>query len=209
VGGRGSKGEVLRTAIWRRCVRMAGSGSWLEPVRSRGVERRGRYVRAGAVAAGFKGRAERESERARQEDAAMRAPVGRDSGRWRRCGACGSHVLGRNTCGGKRRAAETNFPASSWFSASTFPQSRNLLSGRWLSAIGKRGKEECSPSTRWRRPGGGGIRPVGAEVLAARAVPMAVGSGNWRTCNRDMGWRDNTPLKDGVCANWVNLARRS
>jgi len=101
---------------------------------------------------------------------------------------------------------ETNFPERSWFSANTFPEKRDLLSGgKWLSNSGKRDGPEAFARWRVRVPAAGTYGLWARKFWKHGPFRWRFDEGEWRTCGRDPGLLDAVPLRTHVVANWVRL----
>ena len=104
-------------------------------------------------------------------------------------------------------AAKTNFPAKSWFSASTFPARADLLSGRkWLSNSGKRTGDEAFATYNLNVPATAKYFLWTRKFWKHGPFRWRFDSGTWRTCGRDIALADSVSLKKHTCANWVYLA---
>lgn len=106
--------------------------------------------------------------------------------------------------------AETNFPDKSWFSASTFEDNRDKLSGgAWLSNDGKRkaGQAEAFAVYRIEVPAAGEYELWTRKFWKHGPFRWRFGDGQWKTCGRDIALADSVALKQHTCANWVHLGR--
>ncbi len=105
---------------------------------------------------------------------------------------------------------ETNFPEESWFSAGTFPERRDQLSGgRWLSNSGPRSGPEAYAHYRVDIPAPGEYDFWTRKFWKHGPFKWRFGEGAWQTCGRDVALADSVDLKLHVCANWVHLGRVS
>ncbi len=103
-------------------------------------------------------------------------------------------------------AYDTNFPAKTSFSASTFAAKSGILSGgKWLSNEGK-------------RSGGEAYAKYKVEVAASREYGLwarkfwkhgpfrwRFDNGQWQECGRDVALADSVEIRTHLCANWVYL----
>ena len=102
----------------------------------------------------------------------------------------------------------TNFPPKSWFDASTFPDTANLLSGgQWLSSSGKRGKDELFARYAIEAPQEGEWNLWTRKFWKHGPFRWRFDAAAWQTCDRDCALADNTYLKEHVGANWVSLGK--
>lgn len=105
---------------------------------------------------------------------------------------------------------ETNFPKTSWFAPSEFKSTAHLLSeGDWLSASGKRGKDELFARYRITVPRPGQYDLWTRKFWKHGPFRWRFDRAAWQTCGRDVGLADNTFLKKHLGANWVNLGKVS
>ncbi|MFQ6130523.1 MAG: hypothetical protein ACE5R4_00655 [Armatimonadota bacterium] len=104
--------------------------------------------------------------------------------------------------------AQTNFPPQSWFSASTFPDTRHLLSGGdWLSNSGDRTGPEAFATYRVNVPADGEYNLWTRKFWKHGPFRWRFGQDQWRTCGRDIALADDTYLKEHLGANWVFLGK--
>jgi hypothetical protein len=102
--------------------------------------------------------------------------------------------------------AETNFPAQTSFSVSTFPENRILLSGGdWLTNEGNRTGAEAFARYKVRIPGGGAYELWCRKFWKHGPFRWRFGGAAWRTCSADVALADSTPIRKFLCANWVHL----
>jgi hypothetical protein len=102
----------------------------------------------------------------------------------------------------------TNFPAKSWFDASTFPETAHLLSGgQWLSASGKRGKDELFARYVLDVPADGQWTLWTRKFWQHGPFRWRFDQAAWQTCGRDCALADSTFLRQHLGANWVNLGQ--
>jgi len=102
----------------------------------------------------------------------------------------------------------TNFPAKSWFDASTFPETANLLSGgQWLSSSGKRGKDELFARYAMDVPADGQWTLWTRKFWKHGPFRWRFDQAAWQTCGRDCALADSTFLREHLGANWVNLGQ--
>ena len=102
----------------------------------------------------------------------------------------------------------TNFPAGSWFSASTFPKRAQRLSGRrWLSNDGKRTGAEAFATYRVTVPADGPYAFWTRKFWKHGPFRWRFDGRPWQTCGRDVALADSTPLKKHTVANWVHLGK--
>ncbi len=104
--------------------------------------------------------------------------------------------------------AKTNFPDETWFSAVTFPNNRNRLSGgAWLTNIGERSGEEAFAVYAVRVPKADEYDFWTRKFWKHGPFRWRFDGGEWRTCGRDCALADSTFLKTHVGANWVHLGK--
>jgi hypothetical protein len=104
--------------------------------------------------------------------------------------------------------AKTNFPAETWFSAKTFPDNADRLSGgRWLSNRGKRKGPAAFARYAVRVPAGGAYDLWTRKFWKHGPFTWRFDAGQWATCGRDCALADSVDLKTHVCANWVHLGK--
>jgi len=103
---------------------------------------------------------------------------------------------------------ETNFPAQSWFSPSTFEENRDLLSGGdWLSNSGERTGEEAFARYEIEVPASGEYSFWTRKFWKHGPFRWRFGDGEWRVCGADISLADDAYLKVHVGANWVSLGK--
>ena len=101
---------------------------------------------------------------------------------------------------------ETNFPKQSWFSASTFPETRHLLSeGEWLSNSGERKGPEAFAKYQVTVPADGEYHFWARKFWKHGPFRWRFGQDEWRICGRDIALADDAFLKEHTGANWVSL----
>ncbi len=102
--------------------------------------------------------------------------------------------------------AETNFPARTWFSASTFPEKRDVLSGGdWLTHDGERKGPEAFARYRVAVPEAGTYTLWCRKFWKHGPFRWRFDGGDWRVCGRDVGLVDSVPIREHLCVNWVTL----
>jgi len=100
----------------------------------------------------------------------------------------------------------TNFPARTYFSASTFADKRDLLSGgEWLTNAGKRTGAEAFARYQITTPAPGKYHFWSRKFWKHGPFRWRFDAGPWRTCGRDIGLADDTPIRKFLNANWVAL----
>lgn len=106
-------------------------------------------------------------------------------------------------------AAETNFPARTWFAASTFKAKRDkiLSAGDWLTSDGKRSGAEAFAKYRIHVPGAGEYNFWVRKFWTHGPFRWRFDRAEWRICGRDIALADNTPIRRYVCVNWVSLGK--
>jgi len=103
---------------------------------------------------------------------------------------------------------DTNFPARTWFSASTFPKTRDQLSGgAWLSNTGKRSGGEAFAKYRITVPADGSYTLHARKFYKHGPFRWRFDAQKWATCPRTVALIDSVPLKKHTCANWVYLGK--
>ncbi|MEK7476827.1 MAG: hypothetical protein AAB152_14490 [Candidatus Coatesbacteria bacterium] len=102
--------------------------------------------------------------------------------------------------------SETNFPAQTSFSSSTFPDHRSLLSGGdWLTNEGPRTGGEAFARYPVRIAEGGRLELWCRKFWKHGPFRWRIDTGPWRTCSQDVALADTTPIRRFLCANWVSL----
>lgn len=102
----------------------------------------------------------------------------------------------------------TNFPARSWFSADTIPDTRHLLSGGdWLSNSGNRAGPEAYATYAVTVPRDGEYRFWTRKFWKHGPFRWRFDQGEWQVCPFDVALADDTFLREHVGANWVYLGR--
>lgn len=103
---------------------------------------------------------------------------------------------------------ETNFPASTWLSAATFPARRDGLSGGdWLTNTGTRGREIAFATWRVRVSKRGTYDLWCRKFWKHGPFRWRFGEQAWATCGRDVALADSYDIRKHLCANWVHLGR--
>ncbi|HET6430439.1 MAG TPA: hypothetical protein VFJ30_18640 [Phycisphaerae bacterium] len=106
------------------------------------------------------------------------------------------------------RPARTNFPAKSWFSASTFPAKRDVLSkGDWLTNAGKRTGEEAFAAWRVNVPAPGEYHLWARKFWKHGPFRWRFNTGDWQSCTREVALADSADIRTHLCANWVYLGK--
>ena len=106
------------------------------------------------------------------------------------------------------KPAKTNFPRKSWFSASTFPNTREQLSGgAWLSSSSKRSGAEIFAKYNITVPVGGTYTLHVRKFYKHGPFRWRFDAQKWATCGRDIALIDSVSLKKHTCANWVYLGK--
>ncbi|MBM3214095.1 hypothetical protein FJZ36_04190 [Candidatus Poribacteria bacterium] len=101
---------------------------------------------------------------------------------------------------------ETNFPDSSWFSSSTFPETRDLLSGgEWLTNAGERTGDEAYAIYDVAVPADGQYDLWTRKFWKHGPFRWRFGTDEWRICGRDVSLADDTYLRTHLGAHWVYL----
>ena len=103
-------------------------------------------------------------------------------------------------------AAETNFPARTWFSAKG-KETDVLSGGRWLSNEGKRKGPEAFAKYKVAVPEEGEYALWTRKFWKHGSFRWRFDQGVWQTCGRDAGLADSVTLRKHVCANWVHLGK--
>ena len=104
--------------------------------------------------------------------------------------------------------AETNFPKRTWYSPSTLPKTRHLLSGGdWLTNIDKRTGPEAFAKYVVNVPADGEYSFWCRKFWKHGPFRWRFDRQKWQICGRDIGLADTAELKKFVCANWVNLGK--
>jgi len=106
------------------------------------------------------------------------------------------------------KPAKSNFPARSWFSASTFPKTRGQLSGgAWLSSSSKRSGAEFFATYKITVPAAGTYTLHTRKFYKHGPFRWRFDTRKWATCGRDIALIDSVSLKKHTCANWVHLGK--
>ncbi|MHC4716858.1 MAG: hypothetical protein ACYS5V_07810, partial [Planctomycetota bacterium] len=106
------------------------------------------------------------------------------------------------------KPARTNFPAKTWFSASTFPAKRDVLSGGdWLTNAGKRSGAEAFAAWRIEVPADGQYNFWARKFWKHGPFRWRFDRGDWRTCPRDVALADSADIRTHLCVNWVYLGK--
>ena len=104
------------------------------------------------------------------------------------------------------QTSATNFPKTSDFSPSTFPDEASELSaGDWLSVSGKRGADVLFATYHIEIPADGPYHFWTRKFWKHGPFQWRVGQSPWQTCDRNVALADETLLRKFVCANWVSL----
>ena len=102
--------------------------------------------------------------------------------------------------------AATNFPQRTYFSASTFPEKKHVLSGEaWLTNAGKRTGAEAFARYRVSVPADGEYHFWTRKFWKHGPFRWRFDDGEYRVCGRDIGLADDTPIRKFLNANWVAL----
>ncbi len=103
--------------------------------------------------------------------------------------------------------AETNFPDKTWFSASTFQETRHevLSGGDWLTNAGERSGPEAFARYRVTVPAAGEYGLWCRKFWKHGPFRWRFDGGEWRTCGRDVALADSVPIRTHLCVNWVHL----
>ncbi len=103
---------------------------------------------------------------------------------------------------------ETNFPQKTWFSSSSFPKNRHLLSeSEWLTNNGNRTGDEAFAKYRVEVPQDGEYDFWVRKFWKHGPFRWRFDANDWRTCPRDVALADNVVLMESVPANWVSLGK--
>jgi hypothetical protein len=103
---------------------------------------------------------------------------------------------------------ETNFPTNSWFAASGFPETRDLLSeGDWLSNSGDRAGPEAFAKYAIDVPAAGEYHFWTRKFWKHGPFRWRFDDGEWQICGRDIALADDTYLREHLGANWVSLGK--
>jgi len=105
--------------------------------------------------------------------------------------------------------AKTNFPAKTWFSASTFQDKRNaiLSGGDWLTHAGERKGPEAFARYRVSVPADGQYNLWARKFWKHGPFRWRFDTQPWQTCGRDVGLADNVVIRKHLCVNWVYLGK--
>ena len=100
----------------------------------------------------------------------------------------------------------TNFPRQTWLSASTFEATRAeiLSGGDWLTSAGKALARPVFARYSLRAAGGDYVFWT-RKFWKHGPFRWRFDVGDWRTCGRDVGLADSTPIRQFVSVNWVCL----
>lgn len=100
----------------------------------------------------------------------------------------------------------TNFPARSWFSADTFPENADLLSGSaWLSNSGDRTGDEAFARYTVTVPAAATYHFWTRKFWQHGPFRWRFDEADWRVCGRNVSLADSVELKLHTPANWVYL----
>lgn len=103
-------------------------------------------------------------------------------------------------------STDTNFPKSSWFSALTFKDKADRLSGRrWLSNHQQRDDQPLYARYQVKVPKTGRYRFWTRKFWKHGAFRWRFDKQAWKTCGRDCVLEDSVELRKFVCVNWVYL----
>ena len=106
------------------------------------------------------------------------------------------------------KPTKTNFPAKSWFSASTFAKNADRLSGRaWLSSSSKRSGAELFATYTITVPASGTYTLHTRKFYKHGPFRWRFDKQDWSICSRDISLIDTVALKKHTCANWVHLGQ--
>ena len=103
----------------------------------------------------------------------------------------------------------TNFPAKTWFSASTFEAKRHevLSGGDWLTNAGKRTGDEAFARYEVRVGDAGDYAFWTRKFWKHGPFRWRFDKEPWRTCPREVGLADTTEIRKFLCVNWVYLGK--
>ncbi|MBN1809806.1 MAG: beta-galactosidase [Planctomycetes bacterium] len=103
---------------------------------------------------------------------------------------------------------ETNFPASTWFSETTFRDKVHLLSGgKWLTNADKRTGPAAYARYSVNVPAGGRYRFWCRKFWKHGPFTWRFDDQPWRTCTKDVLLTDSVEIRQHLCVNWVYLGR--
>ena len=103
-------------------------------------------------------------------------------------------------------AFRTNFPDDTWFSARTFPERRDGLSGGdWLTNAGRREGEVAFAEWRVAVPQAGAFDLWCRKFWKHGPFRWRFDRRKWRECGRDIGLIDSMVIRTHLCVNWVYL----
>ncbi len=102
--------------------------------------------------------------------------------------------------------AETNFPNRTWFSSSSFPENRHLLSEeQWLTNSGDRSGEEAFAVYEIDVETAGMYQFWVRKMWKHGPFRWRFDDADWRICPRDVALADEVVLMEHVPANWISL----
>jgi hypothetical protein len=100
----------------------------------------------------------------------------------------------------------STFPADSWFSASTFPDTRDGLSGGdWLTVDSRSAGVPLSATYKIILPSSGTWNLWVRKFWQHGPFRWRFDGGEWRVCGRDCALADTVTFRQHLCANWVGL----
>ena len=105
------------------------------------------------------------------------------------------------------KPAESNFPARTWCSASTFEATRNeiLSGGDWITSDGPRGDDEVFAKWKVRVPSDGEYAVWARKFWKHGPFRWRFDAGPWQTCGRDCALADSVEIRTHLVVNWVPL----
>ena len=101
---------------------------------------------------------------------------------------------------------DTNFPARTSFSSSTFPAKKYALSeGEWLCNEGERQGGEAFAAYKIRVAKAARYKLWARKFWKHGPFRWRFDSGDWRVCGREVALADSVEIRTHLCANWVYL----
>ncbi len=103
---------------------------------------------------------------------------------------------------------QTNFPDRTWFSSSSFPENRHLLSeNHWLTNQGERSGDEAFAMYEIEVEKAGTYQFWGRKMWKHGPFRWRFDDAEWQICPRDVALADEVVLMEHVPANWVSLGK--
>jgi len=105
--------------------------------------------------------------------------------------------------------SNTNFPNKTWFSASTFENSRHdiLSDGNWLTNADKRTGAEAFAQYTINVPAKGEYNLWARKFWKHGPFRWRFDKQPWQVCGRDIGLADTAEIRKHLCVNWVYLGK--